>query len=497
MPRPDAPPLTRAVVLRGLGFGLAITLGAVAVWLIVTGSTNPRRIEIGVLAGLWGLLLGAYTMFGARRQHGEVVHYVSSGELEVRSSGGLEPAAQAEARRAFEERLEHLVRSEISSSVSREVGDLRREVAQLRQDLVEKLGGQLRLERIETTRLFGSDLEALQDEVRQLKTARDSAGGQRVVDAAPIPVAAERVGGVPQAVRDDAAAATRAIEAQAATERRRADIARAEQAARERAAYEQASRERAERERAERQRVEREKAQREQAARERAAAAQAERERVKAESARVERERLARERAERERAAAEKAAREKAERERAAADKVAAEKVARDKAAAERTAREQAEREQAEREQAEREQVEREQVEREQAEREREREKVEREQVERAQAARERAAAEQAAAARSASDDPFASLPRITPFTDFELDPIESPSASGGAGYTGRRRADGVDTDGAADAGRHSRHGGEDRNEDRNDGRRRRRDDDDEDGLDLLTQLLSRGSAEH
>ena len=54
------------VALRGLGFGAAVILGAVAIWLIVTSTTDSKRIEIGVLLGLWGLLLGAYSMFGSR-----------------------------------------------------------------------------------------------------------------------------------------------------------------------------------------------------------------------------------------------------------------------------------------------------------------------------------------------------------------------------------------------------------------------------------------------
>ncbi|MBE7187048.1 cell envelope integrity protein TolA [Jatrophihabitans endophyticus] len=439
MPSRDTPPLTRAVVVRGVGFALAIALGAVAVWLIVTGSMNPRRIEIGVLAGLWGLLLGAYTMFG-RRHLGDPVHYVTSSDVALRTGGGLEPAAQADARRAFEERLEHLLRTEISSSVNREVGDLRREVASLRQELVEKVGGELRLERIETTRLIGSDLEALQHEVRALKSARDLSGvnGARSVDAPPIPVAAERVD-PPARSTPDPAAAARAIEAQAAAERQRAEAARAEQAARDRAAYEKASRERAAREQAERQKAEqaaREKAAREQAAREKA-------ERQKAEQERVHREQL-----ERQRVAAEQAAREKAAAEQAERQRVAAEQAAREKAAAE-------------------------------------------------QAARNGAATSLPGPTTGGSADPFASLPRITPFTDFELDPVETASDAESAGdessYTGRRRANGADAD---DTGRHSRHTTTNGHDTAEPSGRRRRDDHDQDGLDLLSQLLSRGSAD-
>ena len=63
------------------------------------------------------------------------------------------------------------------------VGALRDEVAALRAEVVDKLGGQLRLERIETTRVIGSDLEALQHEIRRL------AGGQATIRqvSAPLP----------------------------------------------------------------------------------------------------------------------------------------------------------------------------------------------------------------------------------------------------------------------------------------------------------------------
>lgn len=178
MPNRDTPPLTRAVVLRGIGFALAIVLGGAAVWLIVT-STTQKRIEIGVLTGLWGLLLGAYSMFGSRR----AMHYSEElvdtpqpgGALEVRATPtALERAEAAAERRDFQAGLEQLLHREIRSAVSLEVGELRSEIAALRSELLEKVGGQIRLERIETTRVIGSDLEALQQEVRQLKAVREA-----------------------------------------------------------------------------------------------------------------------------------------------------------------------------------------------------------------------------------------------------------------------------------------------------------------------------------
>jgi hypothetical protein len=62
--------------------------------------------------------------------------------------------------------------------VRQEVGELRSEIAALRSELLEKVGGQIRLERIETTRVIGSDLEALQEEVRQLKAVREGGATQ-------------------------------------------------------------------------------------------------------------------------------------------------------------------------------------------------------------------------------------------------------------------------------------------------------------------------------
>jgi hypothetical protein len=81
--------------------------------------------------------------------------------------------------------------------------------------------------------------------------------------------------------------------------------------------------------------------------------------------------------------------------------------------------------------------------------------------------------------------DPFAGLPRIRPFTDFELDPIDEPPP-----YVGRRRAGHGPEDGDAAAGRHSRGQGEEPPEQPR-GRRRAP----EDGDDLLQRLIARESS--
>ncbi|MCW2594966.1 MAG: hypothetical protein JWP39_854, partial [Jatrophihabitans sp.] len=109
------------------------------------------------------------------------------------------------------------------------------------------------------------------------------------------------------------------------------------------------------------------------------------------------------------------------------------------------------------------------------------------------------------------SDDPFASLPRIRPFTDFALDPIETAAteppvvrANGApteavdeARYSGRRRRAGIGEDVPPvddDSGRHSQN--EIPSPAPAAGRRHRRADESESGEDLLARLLAREAAE-
>lgn len=164
-----------AALLRGGGFVLAAALGVIGVWLIVTGN-DSKLVRIGAISAFWGLLLGTYAMFGARLpsrtpEPRPVAPPVPppSRELDVRRLGEIERAAVAAARREFQQELQVMLRREVQDGFAREVAGLRAEVNALRSDLVEKVGGQLRLERIETTRLIGSDLEAVQSELRKLR----------------------------------------------------------------------------------------------------------------------------------------------------------------------------------------------------------------------------------------------------------------------------------------------------------------------------------------
>jgi hypothetical protein len=165
-------------------FIAAIALAVVGIWMIVTGNST-KSVRVGAIASFWALLLGAFAVLGSRvpgrdtdRSTGPVApvpHDPSPpppprrGEVDLRHVGDIERAAVAAPRREFQAHLQEMLHREVSAAVSREMAGLRSEVTALRNELVEKVGGQLHLERIETTRLIGSDLEALQHEVRQLR----------------------------------------------------------------------------------------------------------------------------------------------------------------------------------------------------------------------------------------------------------------------------------------------------------------------------------------
>ncbi len=409
------------MVLRGIGFALALALGALAVWLIVTGRSQ-KRLEIGVLAGLWGLLLGAFSMFGARR--GEHDAAPSSAELAVRETGRLERADDIAARREWEARLERLITHEVNDAVGREVGALRREVTQLRQELLEKVGGQLRLERIETTRVIGSDLEALQAEVRQLKAASENGAGADYLAAADAPRIVRQI--VSPAQVRPVSRPTADVEADVRPARR--DDQQADSAPRSGASPLPGA-----------------------AARSGpppngngnapSGGRDSRPSRPSGDNPSPSRPDQAAEQARQFQARQEQARQEQARQEQARAEAVRAEAARRERA---RLAAEQAKAETARQERAEKERAEKERAEKERAEKERaEKERAEKERAERQRAERESAAS---------ASDPFASLPRLSRFTDDDLEPSESEDQADrhveeNAGrsshhddYTGRRR---------------------------------------------------------
>jgi hypothetical protein len=201
--------------------GIAAGMGLAAVCLVVFG-TSQKQLQIGVLLGLWGGLIAAFLVFGARRSQAEQSERLAeaeqranqlheaqlqvsqlqrqqleaaeaaqrigtSQEVELRKLGEVQLSREVAARREADINLELSLRREIERLMTDHIGALRDEVASLRAEVVDKLGGQLRLERIETTRLIGSDLEALQHEIRRLAGGQSDGMTRQVSVSEPLP----------------------------------------------------------------------------------------------------------------------------------------------------------------------------------------------------------------------------------------------------------------------------------------------------------------------
>ncbi|MDQ1749995.1 MAG: hypothetical protein QOE71_1051 [Pseudonocardiales bacterium] len=203
MSRRDSP-RTRGGFWRITAICVAVALGAIAVYLVAF-STTAKQSSIGILLGAWAVFLAAPVMFGGRRAqlhaaqlrdaqaHATSLYEAqlqisqlqeaqlqatrevrASQELELRRFGEVQLAREVAARREADFRLERALRGEIERVLTEQLGSLRQEVTSLRAEVVDKLGGQLRLERIETTRVIASDLEALQNEIRRLGGSQES-----------------------------------------------------------------------------------------------------------------------------------------------------------------------------------------------------------------------------------------------------------------------------------------------------------------------------------
>jgi hypothetical protein len=163
---------------------LAVLLGMAAVGLAVLGSTQ-KQVQLGLICGLWAALIGLIAMFGIRRRPEAEPERPITPQIREPHRGELQLRSDSAQRREYEAQLQAMLRHEIGRAVHDELQTLRSEVAGLRSDVVEKVHGQLQLERIETTRVIGSDLEALQDEVRRLVIARDALAADRPQLSAP------------------------------------------------------------------------------------------------------------------------------------------------------------------------------------------------------------------------------------------------------------------------------------------------------------------------
>ena len=207
---------------------LAIGLGIAGLFLVVTGNTT-KELRIGVLLGLWGGLTALFVLFGSRRRPAALpdtdltarelaqrrdyeLNAAKGRELELRRNFEIELERHVAGRREYELQLEVMLRREMERALRDELTELRSEVAGLRGDLADKINGQLLLERIETTRVFGSDLEALQAEVRRLSGSHDVLASPNFTVAPSLAEGANGAGPAPTVIEASPVAAAAAID---------------------------------------------------------------------------------------------------------------------------------------------------------------------------------------------------------------------------------------------------------------------------------------------
>ena len=128
-------------------------------------SDDPQTLRLAVVGALWAFVLAA---FAAPRRREAARGRHPGHELELRRTYEIELEKEVAARREYELQLEVYLRRELERGLAEDVAALRDEVGRMRGEMIDRLDGELRMERIETTRLIGGSLRALQDEARRL-----------------------------------------------------------------------------------------------------------------------------------------------------------------------------------------------------------------------------------------------------------------------------------------------------------------------------------------
>lgn len=214
------------IAVRSAGIVVAVISAAISVFLIVFSEAS-RSANLGVVLGLWAALILAFSLVrgpgAAVAAEPEAVSsevavtgppaptvedLVAGMTLELRRNAELERQNAEVERREFQLKLELMLRREVELVMASQLESLRQEIAGLRGEILDNVGGQLRLERIETTRLIGSDMQALQQEIRRLANVREAmelsmeAEETRIIEARIVPVSelAAELGPEPEAV---------------------------------------------------------------------------------------------------------------------------------------------------------------------------------------------------------------------------------------------------------------------------------------------------------
>jgi hypothetical protein len=151
--------------LRTLALVAAVAI-ALASTAVVVLSDDPQTLRLAVVGALWAFVLAAFA--APRRRESDAPAGDPGTALELRRTYEIELEKEVAARREYELQLEIYLRRELERGLAEDVAALREEVGRMRGEMIDRLDGELRMERIETTRLIGGSLRALQDEARRL-----------------------------------------------------------------------------------------------------------------------------------------------------------------------------------------------------------------------------------------------------------------------------------------------------------------------------------------
>jgi len=151
--------------LRTLALVAAVAI-ALASTAAVVLSDDPETLRLAVVGALWAFVLAAFA--APRRRESGAPAGDPGTALELRRTYEIELEREVAARREYELQLEVYLRRELERGLAEDVAALREEVGRMRGEMIDRLDGELRMERIETTRLIGGSLRALQDEARRL-----------------------------------------------------------------------------------------------------------------------------------------------------------------------------------------------------------------------------------------------------------------------------------------------------------------------------------------
>ncbi|MGH3550173.1 MAG: DUF6779 domain-containing protein [Pseudonocardiaceae bacterium] len=173
-----------------------VVMGAAAAAVLALGTQDARLLRLGVVAALWAALFAAFSTARARRE----INSRAAQADQLRAVYQLELEREVAARREHALTVERALRGRAEPSAPSEMAQLRAELAAMRSNLEQLLGGSPQVERVtlraESARLLPSPAQPRFDEGRSRAAAATAdrarpAVAAAMINAKPSPTGAE------------------------------------------------------------------------------------------------------------------------------------------------------------------------------------------------------------------------------------------------------------------------------------------------------------------